>query len=98
MPCSCAWWRRPVEPPRPTERLTSWGPGGEDELKTMLICAACGYANRAGARFCSGCGGGFAVLGPACGAQLAERARFCDACGAEVSSPPAHPESRKVVT
>src|SRR5579884_1551426 len=45
-------------------------------------CETCGQANRAGARFCSGCGVALAVRCGSCGSELLPGARFCDACGA----------------
>jgi ribosomal protein L40E len=66
-----------------------------------MICLSCGEENRDTAKFCLGCGHGFAVVCSGCGAQLPPAARFCDQCGAslqvsgpgsEVSAPePRHP-------
>jgi class 3 adenylate cyclase/ketosteroid isomerase-like protein len=68
-------------------------------------CGACGDSNRAGARFCSGCGAPLARACQGCGRELEPHARFCDECGrategAAVDHPvEAHPiETRKVVT
>ena len=65
-------------------------------------CAACGRANRSGARFCAGCGVELELRCEACGASLAPDASFCDACGTPVASrqprPPAAAESRKTLT
>ncbi len=65
-----------------------------------MECASCRRVNRAGARFCSGCGAALAPRCPACGAELEAGARFCDACGAGLASPAAGDASvaRKVVT
>jgi len=62
-------------------------------------CASCGRANRAGARFCGGCGASLAPRCPACGAENEPDARFCDACGASLVARPADDSvARKVVT
>jgi len=66
-----------------------------------MTCASCGRANRAGARFCSGCGQSLAPRCPSCGAENAADARFCDACGAALAataSAPVETTARKVVT
>lgn len=66
-----------------------------------MDCSACGCDNRAGARFCRGCGAGLAATCPQCRAGLLPEARFCDACGcriAEVEAPrsvPAEPATRR---
>ncbi len=67
-----------------------------------MVCASCKRSNRAGARFCAGCGGSLAARCPACGAETAPDAQFCDACGASLAAAtPAGGDSagsRKVVT
>ncbi len=67
-----------------------------------ITCAACGHGNRAGARFCEGCGAALAISCPACGNQLRPGASFCDACGSpaapSVPRPPQSAGARKVVT
>ncbi len=64
-----------------------------------MNCAGCGRANRAGARFCGGCGASLARRCPACGAECEPDLRFCDACGAPLAGRPAEPSvQRKVVT
>jgi class 3 adenylate cyclase len=64
-----------------------------------MDCAGCGRANRAGARFCGGCGKPLAPRCPACGSETQAGAQFCDACGAPLAAPqPPAGEARKVVT
>ena len=66
-----------------------------------MSCASCGRANRAGARFCAGCGASLAPRCPACGVEARPDARFCDACGAALapaSAPAEASVARKVVT
>jgi class 3 adenylate cyclase len=76
-----------------------------------MSCPGCGRSNRAGARFCGGCGAALAPRCPACGATNEPDARFCDACGAALDTgatgvapakSPARPAddsvARKVVT
>jgi len=67
-----------------------------------MSCARCGRANRAGARFCGGCGTPLAPRCPACGNESELDAQFCDACGASLGARPAgvagEAEARKVVT
>ena len=64
-----------------------------------MDCTSCGRANRAGARFCAGCGTQFVPRCPACGRQHEGGALFCDACGTPI---PTHAldaaVARKVVT
>ncbi|MCW3066129.1 MAG: adenylate/guanylate cyclase, partial [Solirubrobacterales bacterium] len=57
-----------------------------------MTCAACGHANRAGARFCDACGAPLAVAAcGGCGSELRPGARFCDNCGMPVAAAPASP-------
>ena len=64
-----------------------------------MNCASCGEANRAGARFCSGCGQTLAARCPACGVEVEPGRRFCDSCGASLVPAQAEAaEARKVVT
>jgi class 3 adenylate cyclase/tetratricopeptide (TPR) repeat protein len=63
-----------------------------------MTCASCGRANRAGARFCRGCGRPLAPRCPACGAEGEAGARFCDACGASLAVTATDEGARKVVT
>ena len=62
-------------------------------------CMGCGQVNRAGARFCSGCGAALSLRCRSCGSEFAAQARFCDACGAPVSTEAAPVEAgRKTVS
>ena len=64
-----------------------------------MNCASCGEANRAGARFCGGCGGPLAPRCSECGVEAEPGRRFCDACGSSLAARPAEPGVvRKVVT
>src|SRR5215470_15986799 len=64
-----------------------------------MNCNECGKANRAGARFCDGCGRPLAPRCPTCGSESRPEAQFCDACGAAlVARPPDDAGARKVVT
>jgi hypothetical protein len=63
------------------------------------MTCACGRRNRAGARFCDGCGKPLAPRCPACGAEVRPDAQFCDACGAGLAERAAdEAEVRKLVT
>jgi class 3 adenylate cyclase/ketosteroid isomerase-like protein len=62
-----------------------------------VSCATCGRENRAGARFCGGCGTALAVRCPACGSSPSPGARFCEACGAALGAA-APAAARKVLT
>jgi class 3 adenylate cyclase/tetratricopeptide (TPR) repeat protein len=64
-------------------------------------CAACGFENAAGARFCGRCGAAFDQRCPSCGEAVAPGLAFCTSCGARLEgAPPPVParEERKVVT
>ena len=50
-----------------------------------MNCASCGRGNRAGARFCDGCGASLAACCPACSTECRRGAQFCDACGAALA-------------
>ncbi len=65
-----------------------------------MTCASCGRTNRAGARFCGGCGKPLASRCPACGIEADPGAQFCDGCGASLLARPAAEAAvaRKVVT
>src|SRR5262249_34359821 len=64
-----------------------------------MNCTQCRTANRAGARFCDGCGRPLAPRCPACGSETRPEAQFCDACGASlVARPSEDAGARKVVT
>jgi hypothetical protein len=54
-------------------------------------CSRCGVANRAGAKFCTGCGQALEVRTcPHCGGQVLESvARFCPHCGGRLEIPAA---------
>ena len=55
-----------------------------------VSCPWCGYANRAGVRFCGDCGRSliFDRACRACGSSNPEHNVFCDACGARFASSP----------
>ncbi len=53
-----------------------------------MKCRSCGYANRADAKFCLGCGAQLVLACAACGRELPPAARFCDACGQRVGDAP----------
>src|SRR5215831_13130988 len=64
-----------------------------------MNCNECGKGNRAGARFCDGCGRPLAPRCPVCGSESRPEAQFCDACGASlVARAPEDAGARKVVT
>src|SRR2546430_11360044 len=46
-----------------------------------MTCQSCGTDNRAGSKFCNGCGAPLARLCPACGTANEPSARFCNECG-----------------
>ncbi len=46
-----------------------------------VVCTSCSAPNRAGARFCAGCGSGLLTVCPKCTTEPRAGARFCDACG-----------------
>lgn len=71
-----------------------------------MVCRNCGYQNKAGNTFCTGCGGSltaeqydFGWTCPACGRQNKESAKFCGGCGysgnAPVPAPPPKPTRKK---
>jgi class 3 adenylate cyclase/tetratricopeptide (TPR) repeat protein len=53
-------------------------------VTATVRCASCAHENRAGARFCEGCGARLAGLCSSCGGELGETARFCAGCGQAV--------------
>ena len=66
-----------------------------------MRCAACGFDNAAGARFCGSCGAVLEQRCPACGEAIAPGLAFCTSCGAPLEgAATAAPrrEERKVVT
>ena len=48
-------------------------------------CQHCAHNNRAGARFCAGCGRNLELDCPQCGAGVPSSASFCDVCGANLT-------------
>ena len=50
-----------------------------------MECGLCGTMNRAGARFCGGCGSPLAQRCANCKAELDAALRFCDQCGTPVT-------------
>ena len=50
------------------------------------VCAACGAANPAEARFCQGCGKPLLIACPSCGTRNAPGARFCQNCGTALAA------------
>lgn len=64
-----------------------------------MDCTDCGRVNRAGARFCGGCGSSLAPRCPSCGAESEPTALFCDACGNSLALLANEPQvTRRVVT
>ena len=51
-----------------------------------MICERCGMENRAGSRFCRGCGTALAESCPTCGAAAEPGDRFCGTCGSSLAS------------
>ncbi len=69
------------------------------QVVNPLECPSCGEANRAGARFCVGCGAALARRCESCGSALSAGARFCDECGAPLREPATSVEAgRKTVS
>ena len=65
-----------------------------------MTCAACGFANPAGSRFCGECGATLELACPTCGAAHESGQKFCRACGATLAGAakaanPASPASRE---
>jgi class 3 adenylate cyclase/tetratricopeptide (TPR) repeat protein len=67
-----------------------------------VTCAACGFENAPGARFCGSCGQALEQRCPSCGEALTPGLAFCTSCGARIEGGPAPSaesrEERKVVT
>ena len=63
-----------------------------------MTCRECGNENRAGAKFCAGCGSLLAQGCPACGAAVEHGQRFCDECGTALGEGPAADESPDVAS
>ena len=63
-------------------------------------CAACGFANPAGALFCGNCGSALGRPCPGCGTVVSSDLAFCTSCGTALAGDeaPAGSEERKVVT
>ncbi len=60
-----------------------------------MHCPNCNAENRAGRRFCGGCGAALPKACPACNADNENDARFCGSCGAkleEIQPPPRTPD------
>ncbi|MFN8622986.1 MAG: adenylate/guanylate cyclase domain-containing protein [Chloroflexota bacterium] len=55
----------------------------------VVTCAACGRENKAGRRFCAGCGASLALVCPTCGAAYEPGERFCGECGSALPVPAA---------
>ncbi len=47
-----------------------------------MVCAACGFDNRSGRKFCGGCGAPLQRACPKCEAPIESDERFCGECGA----------------
>jgi predicted ATPase/class 3 adenylate cyclase len=54
-------------------------------------CSQCGRENRAGRKFCAGCGAPLALACPACGAANEPDEAFCGECGHALTSPASAP-------
>jgi class 3 adenylate cyclase len=54
-----------------------------------MLCPGCKTENRAGRRFCSGCGQPLPLPCPACGFENAADDRFCGGCGKPLGAPAA---------
>src|SRR3712207_3146941 len=57
-----------------------------------MTCPSCGNENRAGRKFCAGCGAPLARVCPACGAGNEAEDRFCGECGSPLEEAPAQRE------
>jgi class 3 adenylate cyclase/tetratricopeptide (TPR) repeat protein len=59
----------------------------------MTVCVSCGRENRAGRKFCVGCGSSLAVelTCPSCGAPYEPDERFCGDCGTALTATAAAP-------
>jgi class 3 adenylate cyclase/tetratricopeptide (TPR) repeat protein len=51
-----------------------------------MICPSCGTENKAGAKFCNGCGASLALPCSSCGATNDPGARFCNECGSPLAA------------
>jgi class 3 adenylate cyclase/tetratricopeptide (TPR) repeat protein len=63
-------------------------------------CAACGFANPAGALYCGSCGNALGRACPSCGTVVSPELAFCTSCGAALASDGRAPglDERKVVS
>ena len=63
-------------------------------------CAACGFANPAGALFCGNCGSALGRPCPSCGTVVSSELAYCTSCGTAMGDEErlAGSEERKVVT
>jgi class 3 adenylate cyclase len=63
-------------------------------------CAACGFANPAGALYCGNCGSALGRACPSCGTVVSSELAFCTSCGAALTDEEraAGAEERKVVS
>src|SRR4051794_7435425 len=62
-------------------------------------CAACGFANPAGALFCGNCGSALGRPCPSCGTIVSPELAYCTSCGASLEEEQrVAAEERKVVT
>ncbi|MDQ3671124.1 MAG: AAA family ATPase [Actinomycetota bacterium] len=60
-------------------------------------CGACGSPNRAGRKFCSGCGTALGAACPQCGTANEPGERFCGECGAQLDAEQATSRAGSVV-
>jgi class 3 adenylate cyclase/tetratricopeptide (TPR) repeat protein len=60
-----------------------------------VLCPRCRTDNRAGARFCGGCGAPMEIVCPACAAPVAATNKFCDRCGAALAAPARDPAAAR---
>src|SRR4029450_3996348 len=63
-------------------------------------CAACGFANPAGALYCGNCGSALGRPCPSCGTVVSRELTFCTSCGAALAEEERvrGAEERKVVS
>ncbi len=64
-----------------------------------MSCAACGFENDAGARFCAGCGSPLGPVCESCGSHVEDRFAFCPTCGTVLTGEQREPsEERRFVS
>jgi class 3 adenylate cyclase len=65
-----------------------------------VLCPSCGHENRAGRKFCAGCGAELTLLCGSCGAKNRPGERFCGKCGKPLALPstPAAPRDPRSYT